>query len=63
MPDLDPAMVQAVLGRSVYSEVEEREAELIASLIMDRVAGTVRPADASADLDSIDQRLQRTFGG
>lgn len=64
MPDLDPAMVRAVLGRSVYSEVEEREAELIASLIMDRVAGPARyTAPAAAELSPVDARLQRTFGG
>lgn len=36
LPDLDPALVQAVLGRTNYTETEEREAEMIASLILRR---------------------------
>lgn len=32
-PDLDPAMVRAVLGRAGYTTDEEREAETLASLI------------------------------
>lgn len=38
LPDLDPAMVRRVLGRAGYSSTEEREAELLASLIRQRVA-------------------------
>lgn len=64
MPDLDPAMIRAVLGRSVYTDTEEREAELIASLIMDRSMVSERPASqVPAELDPISQRLQRAFGG
>ena len=40
-PDLDPAMVRAVLGRAGYSSDEEREAETLASLIRQRA--TTRP--------------------
>ncbi|ONI88787.1 hypothetical protein ALI22I_17540 [Saccharothrix sp. ALI-22-I] len=36
LPDLDPDMVRRVLGRAAYSTVEEREAELLASLIRQR---------------------------
>jgi hypothetical protein len=36
LPDLDPAMVRAVLGRAGYSTDEEREAETLASLIRQR---------------------------
>lgn len=35
-PDLDPAMVRAVLGRAGYAAAEEREAETLASLIRQR---------------------------
>jgi hypothetical protein len=64
MPDLDPAMIRAVLGRSVYSETEEREAELIASLIMDRaISSAPRGTVQFVNLDPVSQRLQRTFGG
>jgi hypothetical protein len=33
LPDLDPDLVQRTLGRTSYSTVEEREAEMIASLL------------------------------
>jgi len=36
LPNLDPAMVRAVLGRTHYSAVEEQEAELIATIILGR---------------------------
>lgn len=45
MPSLDPAMVRRVLGRAGYTSDEEREAELLASMIRERArshgAGTV----------------------
>ncbi|WP_042426621.1 hypothetical protein [Streptacidiphilus anmyonensis] len=37
-PNLPPALVHRVLGRSAYSEPQEREAELIATLIRCRAA-------------------------
>jgi hypothetical protein len=36
LPDLDPEMVRRVLGRAGYSTAEEREAEVLASLIRQR---------------------------
>lgn len=52
MPHLPAELVRSVLGRTVYSEPDEREAELVASLILQRVArrdrhrarGTGRPS-------------------
>jgi hypothetical protein len=38
LPNLDPSLVRAVLGRTNYSEAEEKEAEMIASLLMRRSA-------------------------
>jgi len=38
MPDLDPAVVERMLGRTSYSAAEEQEAELVASLILERVS-------------------------
>jgi len=58
LPDLDPEMVRSVLGRSVYSDAQEREAELIASLIMHRsLIGPARPASG----DPVVERLRRTL--
>ncbi|MFF2077940.1 ParH-like protein [Kitasatospora sp. NPDC058162] len=36
LPNLSPALVQRVLGRTSYDEPQEREAELLASLILSR---------------------------
>ena len=33
-PDVDQALIQLILGRSAYSNAEEREAETLASLIL-----------------------------
>jgi hypothetical protein len=57
LPNLDPALVQAVLGRTNYTEVEEREAEVIASLILRR---TTPPAPA-APADPILHRVAHTL--
>ncbi|MEU4244005.1 ImmA/IrrE family metallo-endopeptidase [Actinoplanes sp. NPDC026619] len=35
LPHLDPSLIQRVLGRDGYTDAEEEEAEMIASLIMD----------------------------
>ena len=35
IPDVDPQLVQLILGRSMYSTEEERDAETLASLIHD----------------------------
>jgi hypothetical protein len=37
MPDLDPNMVLRVLGRTSYDAPQEREAELVATLIGERI--------------------------
>lgn len=64
MPDLDPEIVEVVLGRSVYGATEEREAELFASLVMARYLGASRqPSRDDTVLDPVAQRLRRTFGG
>ncbi|MEV0374823.1 ImmA/IrrE family metallo-endopeptidase [Streptomyces sp. NPDC050636] len=37
MPNLDPRRVREMLGRTSYSTAEEQEAEIVASLILERV--------------------------
>lgn len=56
LPSLDPAMVRRVLARSGYHEQQEREAELLASLILERArpAGDPRALTRSADVHSRD---------
>ncbi|MGI5213478.1 hypothetical protein [Plantactinospora sp. CA-290183] len=48
-PDLDPALVRTLLGRSHYSDEQEREAEVLASLLLSRVDRT--PADPGGDTE------------
>lgn len=36
LPDLNPALVRAVLGRASYTSEQEREAEYFATLVMER---------------------------
>jgi len=49
-----------VLGRTVYAEHEEREAELLASLIARRVARLPQQPPAGAPDEVV--RLDRLFG-
>lgn len=63
LPDLDPGMVRAMLGRSAYNRREEHEAELIASLIMQRTLGGAPPATGTGGTDDVVlERLVRTLG-
>ena len=43
LPDLAPEMVHRVLKRSAYSEDDEEEAELLATLIVERSGGLLAP--------------------
>ncbi|MEV4824524.1 hypothetical protein [Micromonospora sp. NPDC049274] len=45
LPDLDPELVQRSLGRSNYAAAEEREAEMIGSLLLQRLRGGRTDAD------------------
>lgn len=54
LPDLDPAMVRAVLGRAGYSTDEEREAETLASLIRQRATTRARGTLGARLHDALD---------
>jgi hypothetical protein len=58
LPDLDPEMVRRVLGRTTYHAVEEREAELLASLILRRAK---RSAMAGPTATAMDDRISTVF--
>ncbi|MEU4218208.1 hypothetical protein [Actinoplanes sp. NPDC026623] len=62
MPDLDPAMVRSLLNRGAYTDIEEQEAELFATLLLERVADR-RPSDNPVDADLAPEldRLRSTF--
>ncbi|MEU6967177.1 ParH-like protein [Kitasatospora aureofaciens] len=58
LPNLSPALVQRVLGRTSYDEPQEREAELLASLILNRAdradaAGGPGRTPAHGSLDAL----------
>lgn len=63
LPDLDPSLVRAVLGRSNYSEVEEKEAEMIASLLLRRsvVTGPRQPSPDGTGVSPVLDRLRHTL--
>lgn len=60
MPNLSPELVRRVLGRTVYTETEEHEAELLASLIAQRAARLPRPPSAEPPDEVV--QLSRLFG-
>jgi hypothetical protein len=59
MPHLGDELVRSVLGRTVYSEPDEREAELLASLILHRVGRRDRHTGREPGRPS---RLDALFG-
>ena len=63
-PQLDPAMVRRVLGRTTYSAAEEQEAEMIASMVLERVGRRGSPSAARGTRhDDVIDRLTVTLGG
>ncbi|MFI7539982.1 hypothetical protein [Actinoplanes sp. NPDC049599] len=48
-PDLDPRTIDTMLGRASYSTAQEREAEMLASLIRARSAAGPTPERRSGD--------------
>lgn len=48
-PNLSPALVASVMGRTTYSTVEEQEAELIATLLLERSGAGPRPPAPAPD--------------
>ncbi|MFC9252224.1 hypothetical protein [Amycolatopsis thailandensis] len=67
MPNLSPELVRRVLGRTGYSAVEEQEAELLASLLAQRVArtavrGAARLDESASDLAGEMARVDNLFG-
>jgi len=65
LPHLDPAMVRRMLGRTYYSAVEEQQAELIGSLIHQRISAWAPEPTWTVDPEAADvvARLERVFRG
>jgi hypothetical protein len=58
LPGLSPELIDRVLGRSTYTEPQEREAELVATFLTQRATRPAKPAYAG-DLRALDE----AFGG
>jgi hypothetical protein len=63
-PDLRPETVRYVLKRGTYSRYEECEAELMASLILERAAGDCTPGrlPVDAETEGVIRRLEAFMG-
>jgi hypothetical protein len=62
-PDLDPALVRLVLGRSTYTTAEERDAETLASLILGQASGFPAPLPTMGfESAAVLRRLERAWG-
>lgn len=61
LPTLDPALVSRVLKRSHYSAEAEREAELIASLILERANRWQFEPDRAGPDAGLRRRLRHSF--
>ena len=65
LPHLDPSMVRRMLGRTYYSVVEEQQAELVASLVHERISTWAAEPTWVVDPEVADlvARLERAFRG
>lgn len=65
LPNLSPDMLRRVLGRTAYTDRQEREAELLATLILGRTRPPRPVADraASAAVSNTLRRLDEAIGG
>lgn len=59
LPHLDPEMVHRVLARTAYSALEERQAEMVASLVLERVSRWAPEARWQAGGPAEAEALQR----
>jgi hypothetical protein len=61
-PNLSPAMVRTVLSRTSYQSEPEREAELLASLILARAQPATVPIMAVTDVSAAETEILRRAG-
>jgi hypothetical protein len=61
-PDLSPAMVRTVLSRTSYQSEPEREAELLASLILAQAQPTTVPIMPVTDVSAAETEILRRAG-
>lgn len=61
MPSLDPAVVHRALARTVYSEPDERQAELFATVVL-ASAGRATLRRAPAEVKALLARVEQAIG-
>lgn len=62
-PDVSPALAQIVLGRSIYTTAEERDAETLASLVLGQASAPVPDAPTmGTEAASVLSRLELAWG-
>lgn len=61
MPDLDPTHVRRTLTRSNYSDAEEQEAELFASLVMSETGFAVAAGSVPPPPEEMTESLRRIW--
>lgn len=60
-PDLDPALVRDLLGRSGYTERQEQQAEVMATIIQDSLRSEGAAADGTTSADEVLVRIRRSL--
>jgi hypothetical protein len=66
LPDLDPDLVERMLGRTSYTDPQEQEAEMVASLLLARrgrhMPAAPTPEGAGGEVAQVLGRLSRVLG-
>ncbi len=60
LPSLEPSLIKTMLGRTRYSETQEQEAELVATLIGRQARGGLR-ASVPSEVEALRARLRKTL--
>ncbi|MEU7905251.1 hypothetical protein [Actinoplanes sp. NPDC049118] len=62
-PDLDPALIKSMLGRSHYSQESEHEAETVATLILGEVSrfAPEQTSEVPAEVADVVGRISRSY--
>lgn len=63
LPDLSPELIRRILGRTVYSDAHEREAELFASILLARTDLATAAAGGASDFAARLSLLRRLRAG
>jgi hypothetical protein len=62
LPDVDPATITRMLGRSGYTAPQERTAEMVATIINERAGNTIAGPDAGTTAGNLREALADPYG-